>query len=97
MSDKDDLIAELQIKITQQQALIDQYKAESLPNYKLASQALDKLKKIDFMGSGVIINIRSINGEILVNDVLLKDKISFIDNIKQDIEYSRKLIIELWG
>jgi len=69
ISKKDQLIADLQ------QQLIAA-RAQQTHNYHFASYALDKMTTKRFMGSGLIITIKALNGEELIKPVCIKDGLS---------------------
>lgn len=65
--------------------------------YHFSSLALFKLDRSRYMGSGVIIEIRALNGETLVKPTLLKDGLhdSTINSLLDDMQYSFDIATDL--
>lgn len=74
----------------------NEYKSSMAHVYHFAGNELIKLGRDRCMGSGVIIEMRALNGETVVQPFLLKDGLSdsSINSLLDDMEYSFNLATE---
>lgn len=74
----------------------DQYKASLIHTYHFAGSELLKCNQQKFLGSGVIIEIRSLSGKTIMSPVMIKDGLSngTINSLLDDMERSYNSAIE---
>lgn len=75
----------------------NEFEASLAHVYHFSGLALLKLDRAHYMGSGVIIEMRALNGETLVKPTLIKDGLSYstINSLLDDMEYSFDIATDL--